>query len=55
MADFVSGPVEAKFADLIWANEPLGSGELAKLIAAEARGEGRDERLGPERRGDILL
>ncbi len=33
MADFVLGPVEAKFADLIWANEPLGSGELVKLAA----------------------
>ena len=25
------GAVEAKFADLVWANEPIGSGELVKL------------------------
>ena len=27
------GPVEARFADLIWQNAPLSSGELVKLCA----------------------
>lgn len=31
MADWKLGPVEARFADLIWENEPLSSGALAKL------------------------
>ena len=31
MADWKLGPVEARFADLIWKNEPISSGELAKL------------------------
>ena len=25
------GMIESKFADIIWNNEPLGSGELVKL------------------------
>ena len=25
------GPVESRFADIIWANEPVSSGELAQL------------------------
>ena len=29
------GPVEARFADLIWQNAPLSSGELVKLCAEE--------------------
>ena len=29
------GAVEAKFADLIWSNEPLSSAELVKLAAQE--------------------
>lgn len=29
------GAVEARFADLIWSNEPLGSAELVKLCAGE--------------------
>ena len=29
------GPVEARFADLIWENAPLSSGELVKLCARE--------------------
>ncbi len=29
------GAVEARFADLIWQNEPLGSGELVKLCEKE--------------------
>lgn len=31
MADWKLGAVEARFADLIWENEPLSSGALAKL------------------------
>lgn len=31
MADWKLGAVEARFADLIWQNEPLASGNLAKL------------------------
>ena len=29
------GAVESRFADIIWNNEPLGSGELVKLALAE--------------------
>ncbi len=29
------GLVEAKFADIIWANAPIGSGELVKLCTQE--------------------
>ena len=35
MTDFKIGSAEARFADLIWAHEPVASGELAKLGAAE--------------------
>lgn len=35
MGDIRLGPVEARFADLIWAREPLSSGELVKLCAQE--------------------
>ena len=31
MSDYQMGVVEAKFADIIWENEPVGSGELVKL------------------------
>lgn len=31
MSDLKIGSAEAKFADLIWENEPIASGELAKL------------------------
>jgi predicted transcriptional regulator len=31
MADYRLGKAEAKFADIIWDNEPIGSGELAAL------------------------
>ena len=34
MAEFHMGPAEAKFADLIWENEPIPSGQLAKLADA---------------------
>lgn len=29
------GTVEARFADIVWNNAPLGSGELVKLCAAQ--------------------
>jgi len=29
------GAVEARFADLVWANAPIGSGELVKLCQQE--------------------
>ena len=29
------GEVQAAFADIIWANEPIGSGELVKLCEKE--------------------
>ena len=32
---YVMGVVEAHFADLIWQHEPIPSGELVKLAAAE--------------------
>lgn len=35
MAEWKLGPVESRFADIIWANEPIPSGELAKLTEAE--------------------
>ena len=31
MSDYKMGPAEARFADLIWENEPLTSGQLSKL------------------------
>ncbi len=31
MADIRMGPAESQFADIIWANEPIASGELARL------------------------
>ena len=33
MSDYKLGEMETRFAELIWANEPLGSGELVKLCA----------------------
>ena len=35
MDDFKLGVVETRFAELIWANEPLTSGELVKLCTKE--------------------
>lgn len=35
MADLKMGVVETRFAELIWNNEPMGSGELVKLCAQE--------------------
>lgn len=35
MDEMKLGIVEAKFADIIWQNEPISSGELVKLCEAE--------------------
>jgi len=35
MTDFKIGSAEARFADLIWEHEPVTSGQMAKLGAAE--------------------
>ena len=35
MDDYKLGVVETKFAELIWDNAPMGSGELVKLCAKE--------------------
>lgn len=35
MADYKLGEIEARFADLIWTNEPIASGELVKLAEKE--------------------
>ena len=35
MTDLELGEVQARFADLVWANEPIGSGELVKLCQKE--------------------
>jgi len=35
MAEFKIGSAEARFADLIWAHEPVTSGEMAKLGEAQ--------------------
>ncbi|MBP5192290.1 MAG: BlaI/MecI/CopY family transcriptional regulator [Eubacterium sp.] len=33
--DFELGTVQERFADIVWANEPVGSGELVKLCNTE--------------------
>lgn len=35
MAEYKLGAVEMRFADLIWENEPISSGELVKLCEKE--------------------
>ncbi len=35
MSDLKAGSAEARFADIIWENEPVHSGQLAKLGEAE--------------------
>lgn len=35
MSDFRMGTAEARFAELIWANEPVTSGQMAKISATE--------------------
>ncbi len=35
MSDWKLGPVESRFADMIWAGQPLSSGALARLAEEE--------------------
>lgn len=35
MEDIKLGAVESRFAEIIWENEPVGSGELVKICEAE--------------------
>ena len=35
MIDMELGAVQERFADLVWANEPVGSGELVKICEKE--------------------
>ena len=35
MPDYVLGAVESRFADLIWAHEPIASGALVRLCETE--------------------
>lgn len=35
MADYKLGAMETRFAELIWNNEPIGSGDLVKLCEKE--------------------
>lgn len=35
MSNYTLAPMEARFADLIWANAPIPSGQLVKLCEAE--------------------
>ena len=35
MIDFELGAVQERFADIVWANEPIGSGELVKICEKE--------------------
>ncbi len=35
MPEIKLGEIESRFADIIWSNEPLSSGELAKLAEKE--------------------
>ena len=35
MKDFELGAIQERFADIVWAHEPIGSGELAKVCEKE--------------------
>lgn len=37
MSEMKLGVIESQFADIIWQNEPIPSGELVKLCATELR------------------
>lgn len=37
MAEYKLGEIEMRFADIIWENEPIASGELTKLCEAQLR------------------
>ena len=39
MKEIELGEVQAAFADIIWANEPVGSGELVKLSSGFPYGQ----------------
>lgn len=35
MSEYTLGPIETRFAELIWSHEPINSGELVKLAEQE--------------------
>ena len=35
MKDFELGAIQERFADIVWANEPIASGDLAKICERE--------------------
>lgn len=35
MKDFELGAIQERFADIVWAHEPIASGELAKICEKE--------------------
>ena len=37
MSGIQLGPVDARFADIVWSHEPLPSGELVKLCGEELK------------------
>ena len=37
MKEFELGAIQERFADIVWANEPIASGELAKICEKELR------------------
>ena len=37
MKDFELGAIQERFADIVWAYEPIASGELAKICEKELR------------------
>ena len=37
MMNYELGAVQERFADIVWANEPIGSGELVKICEKELR------------------
>ena len=37
MIDFELGAVQERFADIVWANEPVGSGDLVKICEKELK------------------
>ena len=37
MIDFEIGAVQERFADIVWSNEPVGSGELVKICEKELK------------------
>ena len=37
MADYDLGYVQERFADIVWANEPIASGDLVKICEKELK------------------